>query len=341
MSKRIAITPYAPSNSAKALKEEFDKIDGITSILCRSRGTSSYIPRENDLIINWGRSTPKNNRFEHFTGSTLNSYSSSAFASNKIDTMRILQENNINCVLSTTDRDIAQGWLEDGCVVFARTLLNSHSGGGIVVCSNQVPEHLGTWQHSTELVNARLYTKEATPERHREFRIHTFGGEVIHTQLKKRRNGYRELGDAYSEVVRNHSSGWIYASSEGTSPANSAAIESAKAAVSALGLDFGAVDIITRGEDAWVLEVNTAPGLTGTTLTKYVEAFKKIAFPEPIEENTIVEESRYTDGAFYKIMLGGRLTLGQYIERRSCFEIIGSNQLWSESEFDNVLEKVQ
>lgn len=38
----------------------------------------------------------------------------------------------------------------------------------------------------------------------------------------------------------------------------------AKQAVTALGLDFGAVDILATEDNAWVLEVNTAPGLGGS-----------------------------------------------------------------------------
>jgi len=47
------------------------------------------------------------------------------------------------------------------------------------------------------------------------------------------------------------------------------------ASVMALGLDFGAVDIVYNENDnkAYVLEINTAPGLSGTTLEKYVEVF--------------------------------------------------------------------
>ena len=48
-------------------------------------------------------------------------------------------------------------------------------------------------------------------------------------------------------------------------------------AVDSLGLDFGAVDIIwNESEDQYyVLEVNTAPGVEGTTLQKYTEAILK------------------------------------------------------------------
>jgi D-alanine-D-alanine ligase-like ATP-grasp enzyme len=49
-------------------------------------------------------------------------------------------------------------------------------------------------------------------------------------------------------------------------------------AIEACGLDFGAVDIIfnERKQTAFVLEVNTAPGLTGQTVAGYVERFKEI-----------------------------------------------------------------
>ena len=52
----------------------------------------------------------------------------------------------------------------------------------------------------------------------------------------------------------------------------------AVAAVVALGLDFGAVDVVynVKEQKAYVLEVNSAPGLSGTTLDKYVEVFKDV-----------------------------------------------------------------
>ena len=51
--------------------------------------------------------------------------------------------------------------------------------------------------------------------------------------------------------------------------------EAAKRAVAALGLDFGAVDILASedGQEAWVLEVNTAPGLGGSMPRVYAETF--------------------------------------------------------------------
>jgi D-alanine-D-alanine ligase-like ATP-grasp enzyme len=46
-------------------------------------------------------------------------------------------------------------------------------------------------------------------------------------------------------------------------------------AVNTLGLDFGAVDLIVAKDGrVYVLEVNTAPGIEGITLEKYVKAFQ-------------------------------------------------------------------
>jgi glutathione synthase/RimK-type ligase-like ATP-grasp enzyme len=65
-------------------------------------------------------------------------------------------------------------------------------------------------------------------------------------------------------------------------------IEESKKAVQALGLAFGAVDCVLDSDNkAWVLEVNTGPGLEGNTFDAYVEAFKKLLFAkkqEPVKQ---------------------------------------------------------
>lgn len=49
--------------------------------------------------------------------------------------------------------------------------------------------------------------------------------------------------------------------------------QAGKDAVKAIGLDFGAVDILTKDDDVYVLEVNTAPGLGGSLPKLYADAF--------------------------------------------------------------------
>ena len=62
-------------------------------------------------------------------------------------------------------------------------------------------------------------------------------------------------------------------------PTKEAAYEEAEEAVLALGLDFGAVDLVLCKDTGlpYVLEVNTAPGLhSPTVLAAYVEAIKEM-----------------------------------------------------------------
>lgn len=149
--------------------------------------------------------------------------------------------------------------LNNGPVV-CRTLLRGHSGRGIVIADDV-----------SELVQAPLYTQYI--KKQSEYRVHVFFGEVIDIQKKMRRSDTPD-----SEVdwrVRNHSNGFVYGRDEVRLPdgAQQLCIE----AVSALGLDFGAVDIIHNAhyDEYYVLEVNTAPGLSGTTLEVYTDAFIK------------------------------------------------------------------
>lgn len=50
--------------------------------------------------------------------------------------------------------------------------------------------------------------------------------------------------------------------------------KAAKAAVEAVGLDFGAVDVLADDDNCWVLEVNSAPGIGGSMPRVYAEAFR-------------------------------------------------------------------
>lgn len=51
--------------------------------------------------------------------------------------------------------------------------------------------------------------------------------------------------------------------------------KAAKQALEAVGLDFGAVDVLANENECWVLEVNAAPGLGGTLPQLYAETFRE------------------------------------------------------------------
>ena len=85
-------------------------------------------------------------------------------------------------------------------------------------------------------------------------------------------------------IIRSNTRGWKFAPITLHKVHNKTSLEimiklqkEAVKAVCALGLDFGAVDCaIDSAGKIWIIEVNTGPGLEGSTFTKYVEAFENI-----------------------------------------------------------------
>jgi hypothetical protein len=106
----------------------------------------------------------------------------------------------------------------------------------------------------------------------REFRIHVWNGVSSRVALKVPN---REEGQ-YHPWIRSHSVGWRLDYGQGAHAVRQKHRDVAKAAISALKLDFGAVDVAERPDGSvFVLEVNRAPGLEGRTLEKYVEKVKE------------------------------------------------------------------
>jgi len=146
--------------------------------------------------------------------------------------------------------------------IFCRTKLTGNSGDGIVVADT-----------FDKLVEAPLYTLEFNKTH--EYRIHVGKTSkcdctIIQEQYKGKRRGVEADG-----VIRNHDNGYVFVINDIVVPeaVRTAAIECFKLT----GLDFGALDIgyNKRTDQAVVFEVNTAPGIEGTTLKKYVEFFKE------------------------------------------------------------------
>ena len=241
---RFKIYPYKQSSvAAKRLARSLNVL----------RVRPTYDPKRRDVIINWGNSyNPHWLEAEH----DLNKPEAIHVACNKLTTFRALQASGYEHLPDwTTDIDVARNWITEGCKVMCRTLLTSHSGRGIIVADTV-----------DQLVTAPLYTKHA---RHRdEYRIHVFKGSVIDQTQKRRR-----ISTGARTDVRNHDNGWVFCRTNVNAP--DALLSSAVNAVSKLGLDFGAVDIgyRYRDEKPILFEVNTAPGIEGTTLIKYTQAF--------------------------------------------------------------------
>lgn len=226
----------------------------------RVRPDGNYRPRSSHVIINWGGSTYPNwwPQFQLAGSRMLNYPDRVAVASNKLHSLEAMAAHNVPVPEFTTDRRVAQGWLDndDGTMVVERHKLRGHSGDGIELKS-----------FGEDVAPAPLYTKYI--KKMDEYRVHVFNGQVIDVQQKRKR---REVEDADFQV-RNHHNGWVYCREDLNPPELLG--EVAVQAINSLGLDFGGVDIIynQHHNQLTVLEVNTACGLEGTTLEKYVEAF--------------------------------------------------------------------
>ena len=224
--------------------------------LARTLGTlrvsPSYNARRKDVIVNWGNSTPPHFRWME---QDLNNPHAIALASNKLNTFTELECKGFEDIPQyTVSKDIAKHLIDMGDTIYCRSTLTGHSGRGIVIADA-----------TNKLINAPLYTVK-TKHKH-EYRVHVFRGQVLDIQMKRKRNG--AVGGT---GIRNHANGWVYARAEIAPPEE--LLSSACKAVKLLGLDFGAVDIGHRVIDNkfFVFEINTAPGLEGTTLDKYSKA---------------------------------------------------------------------
>lgn len=256
---RPIIYPYKMgSKSAKALKDEL-VVRGHRALRVRPDG--NYKSFASHLVINWGNSLAPT------TWSTvgrfmLNKPLDVAQASNKLSAFKLMKEaGNVSIPEFTADREEAIQW--DGNIV-VRWKLSGHSGEGIDIWDaeeiDDVPHH------------APLYVKYM--KKKEEYRVHVFKDRVIDVQQKRKRSEVPNEEVDYK--VRNHANGWVFCR-DNVSP-NQLILDNAIAAVRALGLDFGAADVIWNEyhNKAYVLEVNTAPGLEGTTVKSYSNAIEEL-----------------------------------------------------------------
>jgi hypothetical protein len=259
-------------------KKENGLLDVSGSRLAKALGISVYTPRieprcTNSLLINYGCSnipwlTPNHH--------ILNKPEAIGRACNKISTFKILYDAQVPIPFWCRSKHMTTPWFEDNLkpIIFCRTLINSSKGRGIVVA-----------RKVEELVDAPLYTLYIPKDE--EYRFHVFNRKVIHIQ-KKLKLTTEELEargiTSRNPLIRNSSNGYVFSSNldlgldeDGSyiNPKYSMMTEHSISAVNTLGLDFGAVDLIVAKDGrVYVLEVNTAPGIEGVTLEKYVEAFQ-------------------------------------------------------------------
>ncbi len=229
------------------------KFPGIRSI--KHQG-SKFKPAGHKMVINWG-ACKSNLILEKCR--VLNHPIQVSEAANKLHAFENMEAENVSTVPFTTDVKKAEEWIREGSKVMCRTLLRGKGGDGIVVAKTV-----------DELVKAPLYTRYQKSKS--EWRVHVFNEGILEVNRKVRNP---EVPDEDVDWdVRNHDRGFIFQRNNDHVPqcVRDASIE----AVKALGLDFGAVDVLYNQhyDKAYVLEINCAPNIEGSLVERYAEAIQ-------------------------------------------------------------------
>lgn len=231
-------------------------------------------------LINWGTSDgPEHMVVEEWAGNTPDMV---GIMSHKIKMFDALanSDEQINYLRHTTDRGVAQGWLDAGYTVYERAVVQGHSGEGITV---RVPGDGALVQ------DARLYTLGITSS-FREYRVHVAFGEIICTQMKRKMSSAKMERDGITPdeatrmSIRTHANGWAFCVNN-VIPLNQEAQDMVLAAMRACGdAQTGCVDILVTEDTNTpvVIELNSAPALRSpTVLEAYKNAFITSCMPTP------------------------------------------------------------
>jgi RimK-like ATP-grasp domain len=244
---KIRIYSGRPSEGAAFLAQEAGFI----------RLRTGKFNQKGDVIVNWGNV----GAIPGVLGChVLNKQDAVSKAINKKKTFEVLAAHSIQTVPWTANMAVAKEWLQAGRTVVARKTLTGHEGAGIIIV-----------EKVNELIQASLYTQYIFKVR--EFRVHATPFGVIDTQQKVHDT---KLGPPKSWKVRSYQNGFIF-QRKGIIP-NKHRDQLAIATIRAIGLDFGGLDIIEDKQgNFYVVEVNTAPGIEGSTVGLYGNALRDLS----------------------------------------------------------------
>jgi glutathione synthase/RimK-type ligase-like ATP-grasp enzyme len=194
----------------------------------------------------WRSKTPKLNRNNITYGD----------CKDKLFQYQWFQANQVPGLPFTTCKETVNQWLQEGREVVARTLLRSSEGKGIIILS---PGDI--------VCNAPVYTQYR--KKKREYRVHVFKDQVVQVLEKRKR---KEFNGEVNTKVRNTANGYVFCSQDVVEPEGIR--ELALKASKVTNSDFKGVDIgyNEKLNELFVIEVNSAPGIQGSNVDKYIDA---------------------------------------------------------------------
>jgi len=278
-------------------------ITGIAIAEALGISSGKNAPRNRDIVIGWGTKTSENVNLGN--ANVLNHPNAIRKNRNKFSVLETLKANRqlSSNVAKFFSSDVIRRAVEreDATLpLIGRT--NYHQGGkGLWTCL--------TKSHVEKAISDGAQYFQEYIDIKTEYRLHVFDGKVMYAvkkvenpteagwiaQRKEKVLDYARknevnidvntlnyvLGRVVKEVVlpdrivRSNKRGWKF-SSVAINTLSAALKNAAIKSVEAVGLDFGAVDCaINVSDHPFIIEINTGPGLQGTSLNKYIAAFRE------------------------------------------------------------------
>ncbi len=178
----------------------------------------------------------------------------------KLTQYKWFKEKGLSALEFTTDILQANLWVDADQTVFGRKYLNSSCGKGIVIFEKSSPNA------PYQIDYCPVYT--LYKKKKREFRVHVYKNTVVSVVEKRKKKDWADQRDT---KVRNLANGYIFCQEVTNEPEGLRELAIKAAAVSPS--DFRGVDIgyNEKNNDLFIIEVNSAPGIQGSNLNKYVQ----------------------------------------------------------------------
>lgn len=245
----------------------------------RVRSSSAGFDFRGHTVLNWGLSVYITNCIYNCLSNAdtiINQPVCVGVASNKADFLDAIGPTF--GLESTMDESVVLSWLNDGITVICRETLTGYGGQGIHIIDPDEDE----FNIEAILGDCGLFTKYFNGRY--EFRVHVgkhSDGSYKPFSIQRKGLAHPEQNNSNS-MVRNHENGYVFIRNENVKPESvqqehfDRMLAACSLAIEIVGLDFAAIDVrMKRNGEFKILEANTAPGLSGTTLEDYARFFRE------------------------------------------------------------------